>query len=205
MGNTDYILNLRLIWGKIAGCYLEFGTFETVRRSVRELLRKLRRPREGLDISLLSDNLAIGAAPKSLHSIRQLRDWGFNYVIDLREERKQSDILAKTKELCVQCVPFYDDWRPLSKLIFKELADTIKDTLIPKNANKLLICCGAGEHRAPLAGVLALVIMGHSIDTAISLIIKSRSKAELLPVYMKSLRQYLASNATIEPNKEYSF
>ena len=85
----------------------------------------------------------------------------------------------------------YDDWRPKPPELYQKLEIEIKKVLFLKNNGKLFICCGAGEHRAPLAGVLGLVTMGYSLECAVAEVIKARPQAELLPVYKSSLIQFL--------------
>ena len=191
MVNVQSISKTKLYWRKIGGCYREFGTIETVRRMGRELFRPLRKSETGLDISLVTKDLAIGAAPKSFSSIRRLRDLGFMHVIDLRAERKQSDILAETREVSVRWVPIYDDWSYKPQGFYQKLEIEIKKMLLLENGRKIFICCGAGEHRAPLAGVLALVVMGYSTESAVAMIKKVRPQAELPSAYKSSLIQFL--------------
>ena len=191
MISVQSISKTKLYWRKIGGCYREFGVIETTRRTLRELFRPLRKSETGLDISLVTKDLAIGAAPKSFSSIRRLRDLGFMHVIDLRAERKQSDIFAETKEVSVRWVPIYDDWSYKPQEFYRKLEIEIKKILLLGNGRKLFICCGAGEHRAPLAGVLALVVMGYSTESAITMVKEARPEAELLPAYKSTLIEYL--------------
>ncbi len=141
-----------------------------------------------LDISSVTPKLAIGAAPKSLAAIRQMRNFAISHVLDLRAERKKTDHLLCVRDLHVRWVPFYDDWRPKPIAVFRQIADAIKHT---GNEGKLFICCGAGEHRAPLGGVVALLIDGYTIDHAIELIQRARPVAEILPIYRSSLMEFV--------------
>jgi len=164
---------------------------ETFRRTVHELTRLFKNYEDVLDISSVTENLAVGAAPRSMNATKRLSELGFKHIIDLRAERKKTDILANTKDVSVQWIPIYDDWRPKPSEFFQNLNTEIKTILCSKNSGKLLLCCGAGEHRAPLAGVLALVSMGHSLDVAMEMVQKKRPVAELLPVYKSSLIEFL--------------
>jgi len=166
---------------------------ETARRTLRELIRPLKKSENRLDISLVTNDLAIGAAPRSSHSINKLRDLGFRHVIDLRAERNPSDILMNTEDFLVRWVPIYDDWRPKPPEVYRKLEVEIKEILLSGDGGKLFICCGAGEHRAPLAGVLALVVMGYSTESAITRVKEARPKAELLPAYKSTLIEFLGS------------
>lgn len=195
------ISRYKLIWMKAQGCYYEFGLKETMRRIAKEILSPVRAAVNGLDISIVTEKLAIGASPTSHEAIRQLLNLGFKRIIDLRAERKQSDILSGRRDILVDWIPTYDDWKPKSFELFEELHNALNPVL--KNSHtKLLICCGAGEHRAPLAGVVALIMMGYPLDTAIGMIQRARPVAELLPVYVSSLKQFLAStNRVFQPIK----
>jgi hypothetical protein len=191
MVNVKIISKPELFWRKTQGCRREFGLIETIRRTVRQVIHTLIKEESRLDISIITNNLAIGTAPNSFNSIKYLKDLGFEHIIDLRAERKQADILAATKEFVVKWVPTYDDWRPKSPEFYRQLEIEIKKTLSSKNGSKLLLCCGAGEHRAPLAGVLALVTMGYSFQLAAAMVKKARPRVELLSAYRSSLVEFL--------------
>jgi hypothetical protein len=179
-----------LILHKTLGCYNEFGLAETLRRIIREW-RHLFKSAPTFDISLVTKVFGIGAAPRSYDFLIQLKTFGFRHLIDLRAERKLEDILAETDEILVHWVPTFDDWKPISPDFFRKLEIQIKSILASGDDPSFFICCGAGEHRAPLAGVLSLVVMGHSLEMAVEMIQKARPKAELLPVYLSSLKSYL--------------
>jgi hypothetical protein len=169
---------------------------ETVRRIGKEILRPVRAPIGGLDISIITERLAIGASPESHEAIRQLLSLGFKHIIDLRGERKRSDILVGTEDILVNWVPTYDNWKPKPDEFFSELVNEVNYFLSSMDKGKLFICCSAGEHRAPLAGVLALIMMGYPLDTATVMIQRARPVAELLPVYLTSLRRFVESIST---------
>lgn len=190
--NDKLISTTELYWRKFQGCYGEFGLLETIRRTLRELIRSPGRSVDILDVSLVTENLVIGAAPRSSDGIKRLKVLGFSYVIDLRAERKQSDILVQTQEISVSWVPTYDDWRHKSAEFYRDLTNVLNSIL--NNGEKLLVCCGAGEHRAPLAGVLALVTIGYSLEAAVATVQEARTGAELLPVYISSLVEFLENN-----------
>ena len=94
----------------------------------------------------------------------------------------------------VKWIPIYDDWRPKPPEFYRELISTVNEILLRKNSGGLFLCCGAGEHRAPLAGVVVLVMMGHSLESAIETVRKARTMAEILPVYKSSLIEFLRGN-----------
>jgi hypothetical protein len=193
MNHPQSISGIELIWSKALGCYCEFGLKETVRRIAKEILGPARPSGAGLDISIVTEKLAIGASPKSHEAIMQLLNLGFKHIIDLRAERKQSDILVGTEDILVNWVPTYDNWKPEPDDFFRNLVNEVNYFLSSKGNGKLFICCGAGEHRAPLAGVLALAMMGYPLDTGIMMVQRARPVAELLPVYLTSLRTFLES------------
>jgi hypothetical protein len=103
--------------------------------------------------------------------------------------------LAKTKDLCVHWVPTYDDWTAKPTEFFQELKFEITRILFSNDGGRLFICCGAGEHRAPLGGVLALVMMEYPLESAVQKIQEVRKEAEILPVYKSSLIKFLSESA----------
>ena len=164
---------------------------------LREMFRFARGFDNYLDISLIKDNFAIGAAPRSTNALEHLTNLGFDHIIDLRAERKSTDMLATTNVVLVHWVPIYDDWKPKSASFFGQLEIKLR-SLLSNNERKVFMCCGAGEHRAPLGGLLALVSMGHPLDTAVEMIQQARPIAEFLPVYISSLKQFLETAAHTE-------
>jgi len=158
----------------------------------RELYRLFSISKQQLNISLITKYLAVGAAPRTTDALESLRDLGVSHILDLRAERKQSDILVNAEKVSVSWVPTYDDWRPKSAEFYRDLTNVLNSIL--NNGEKLLVCCGAGEHRAPLAGVLALVTMGYSLDAAAEMVQKARPVAEILPAYRSSLVEFLEAN-----------
>jgi protein-tyrosine phosphatase len=180
---------VELYYEKILGCSAEFGIFETLRRIKRELARKRG---DALDISWVTGQLAIGAAPHGPELLKSLADLEISDVVDLRAEKKEKDVLSGLRIFKIHWVPTYDDWRPKSFKFYDQLIHTSKE--IARNSeHRVLICCGAGEHRAPLAGAVALMTRGFSLEEAIALIRKARPVAEFLPVYVRSLEEYMKS------------
>jgi len=169
---------------------------EALRRVKKEILRAGNNSSH-LDISWLTEKLAIGAAPRDTESLIRLRTMMITDIIDLRAERKENDALASIKTLNVHWIPIYDDWLPKNSEFFKLLSRQT-DSVCRNPEKKLAVCCGAGEHRAPLGGAVALWSMGYSLGEALELIKKSRPVAEFLPVYLNSLRDYLKSMQTAE-------
>lgn len=204
MNHSQSISGIELIWSKTLGCYREFGLKETARRVVKEILRPARAVAHGLDISIITEKLAIGASPKSDEAIRQLLNLGYRHIIDLRAERKRSDILVAAENIRVSWVPTYDNWKAKPHQFFKAVVNEVDCFLSSADNGKLFICCGAGEHRAPLTGVLALVMMGYPVDTSISMIQRARPVAELLPVYISSLKRYIESTTQVNGNGSIS-
>lgn len=191
MGINRNISKIKIYWKKTKGCYDEFGLIETLRRMVRESRRILMKSGDVLDISLVTERLAIGAAPKMLNALRDLKLLGFTNVIDLRAERKSSDILVSTKDVSVMWVPTYDDWRAKPPEFFKLLAKEIDKVFTTNEDKKLFICCGEGKHRAPLAGVIALVKLKYPLELAMTTIQEKREVTELITTYKKSLIDFL--------------
>lgn len=202
MDDVQAISIMELIWRKTQGCYREFGFREIFRRFIRESLRAMGKSKNPVDISSVIEEFSIGAAPKSTDGVRHLRKLGFSHLIDLRAERRKTDILAKTKEISVHWVPTYDDWRPKPTEFFSKLETVIKKILLSNGNARFLLCCAAGEHRAPLAGVLALVLMGYSLDKAVKTIGKARPAAELLPSYQSSLSEFVHTKLAHRGSRE---
>lgn len=178
---------------------------EVVRRMFAEFWRLMKRDKICLDISIVNEKLAVGAAPKSFGEVRELQHLGFCHVIDLRAERRKSDILAKSPDMQIAWLPTYDDWKPKSFHFFKSILLEINKIDFQRDAVKLCICCGAGEHRAPLVGTLALVTLGYSLEDAAMLIKKARPRAEFLSIYISCLQNFIQTVGIeeIRPSKSF--
>lgn len=177
---------------KLLGTLQEFGIAESIRRIRKEIFRK---NSNALDISWVTGRLGVGAAPRGSGPIKVLANFNISDLIDLRAERSSADSLLDPCAFKVHWVPIYDDWKPKEFKFFEQLIQTI-DRITRDRDYKILICCGAGEHRAPLGGAVALLTLGYSLGEAIELLKKARPVAELLPVYVRSLEEYIKSKNT---------
>ena len=182
-----------LLYKKARGCLFEFGAIEVFKRIAKECSRKSAPISLDPDISPLDQSLAIGAAPRSRPALDRLVEQGYDHIIDLRAERKADDVLNGPTQINMHAVPTYDDWLPKPIEFFQSLVRQIASIRAVPN-HRLLICCGAGEHRAPLAGAVALVETGDPIEEAMSKIKAARPVAEFLPVYVASLQRYYDSS-----------
>ena len=190
MKNLQKISTATLFLRKLSGCLQTFGLGETARRIFKETSRLVSGSRRDIDISMLTEKFSIGAAPKAHETVDELIHRGFQSIIDVRGERKDNDLLCSPKDgLKVYHVPIYDDWRPKPHEFFKEISDAAKK-MVSNGGGKFFICCGAGEHRAPLAGAVALIEMGYSLEEAMNTIKKARPVAEFLPAYVSSLEDF---------------
>lgn len=179
---------------KIQGCLTEFGLRETARRCWREIARAVRRrDTTHLDAHPVHPRLWVGAAPRSEAALAQLTAAGVRAVIDLRAERAGSDLLVRGGGLTVRWVPTYDDWRPKPAAFYAGLREAARAVWRDDPEARVLICCGAGEHRGPLGAALVLADLLHDLDEALRRIAAARPVAEFLPAYLRSLRAYWQS------------
>ena len=195
MQDSARLSPVTLYWRKLAGCQRLYGTRETVRRVVKELRRPPASVRFGAmpDVSFVHARIAVGAAPRTPEAIATLRSMSFTHVVDLRAERGASDLLASEKRLEVRWVPTYDDWLPKGPDFFGRLRAELNTVLHEQPDAQVFICCGAGEHRAPLGGVVALVTLGVPMDVAVKSVTGARAVAEILPPYSRSFSEFLKS------------
>jgi protein-tyrosine phosphatase len=59
----------------------------------------------------------------------------------------------------------------------------------------VLIHCTAGRHRSVMLGYAVLRLRGHDRARAAALVLRYRTQAELVPAYMRSVEQWLATAA----------
>ena len=69
--------------------------------------------------------------------LKHNKNFDFIYIIDLRAERKNSDILANTTEVIVKWIPIYDDWRPKQSGFFTDILSTVNEILLLQNRGGL--------------------------------------------------------------------
>jgi hypothetical protein len=186
--------SLSLAWYKFAGCTREFGFVESIRRIHKEISKSLAGDDKHLDISWIASQVAVGAAPRSGEMVEALKKTGVTDIIDLRAERDMdSDALCQERGLSVHWVPALDDWKPKTSAFFDPLFHQTQ-VILSDPQKKLFVCCGAGEHRAPLGGIVALITLGWTMDDAMYQIRGKRPVSEFLTPYVSSLKNYKGLN-----------
>jgi hypothetical protein len=180
-----------LLWRKLAGSLRTFGVRDMLRRCAKEATRLFRHRAVGaVDVTEVHVRLLVGAAPRSTAAVQLLSAAGITHVLDLRAERRATDPLARTDVVAVHWIPTYDDWRPKDETFYSAIEEAAQAVWRRSPGARLLVCCGAGEHRGPLGGAVVLADLLGDLDEALRRVAAARPVAEFLPAYEQSLRAY---------------
>lgn len=150
---------------------------------------KARRRRVGMDITWVTDRIAVGGGIWNAENMAAVWRAGVTHVIDMQIEFDDTP-LARAHDIEVCWNPVDDDFEPKSADVF---ARGVKFALaaLEQDGTKLFVHCAAGVHRAPMMTLALLGVMGWAIEDAMELIGGKRPAADFAEVYVKSVEGYL--------------
>ena len=149
----------------------------------------LKRRRVGMDITWLTDRIAVGGGIWTPDNMAAVARAGITHVIDMQIEFDDTR-LAAPHGIVVCWNPVDDDFEPKPPEVF---ARGVKFALgaLEKNEAKLFVHCAAGVHRAPMMALALLAVMGWSVEDAMDLIEMRRPVADFAGVYVRSVENFL--------------
>jgi protein-tyrosine phosphatase len=169
---------------------LRVGHSPKHRKSDNRRTRKTARER-GMDISWLTDRIAIGGGIWNADNMEKLAREGITHIIDMQIEFDDTD-LAADHGIAVLWNGTDDDFEPKPADLFRRGVDFAQAALAGENA-KLFIHCAAGVHRAPMMALAVLGAMGWDLEDAMDLIESRRAAADFADVYVRSVEEFLES------------
>ncbi len=144
-----------------------------------------------MDITWLTDRIAIGGAIWLQDNMTQLARMGVTHVINMQAEFDDGP-LAQACGVDLLWNAIDDDFLPKPPEVFSRGVEYATNALRQEDS-KLYIHCAAGVHRAPMMTLALLCAQGMELLEAVYLIEDRRPVAEFPEVYLESVRGYLRS------------
>jgi len=148
-----------------------------------------RHHRIGMDITWLTDRLAVGGGIWSAENMAKVAEAGITHIIDMQIEFDDTP-LAVEFGIEVLWNPTDDDFELKPAGLFRRGVDFAERALERADA-KVFIHCAAGVHRAPMMALAVLGSMGWSLEDAMELIEGRRPVADFADVYVESVQNFL--------------
>ncbi len=144
-----------------------------------------------LDYDYITDRLAVGAGVWDRENLDVLKRAGFTHIINTQIEfDDRSLLLSGDHEPQVLDLGTDDDFQPKPAQLFFGWVRFALDALARPDT-KLLIHCASGIHRAPMAALALLRVLGYSRHDALSLLRARRPQADFPDVYLDSVEAFL--------------
>ena len=151
--------------------------------------RRVRRRRVGMDITWVTDRIAVGGGIWNAENMAAVSRAGITHIIDMQIEFDDT-ALAGQHGIAVCWNPVDDDFAPKSADVFARGVEFALAAL-KEDGTKLFIHCAAGVHRAPMMTLALLAVMGWTMEDAMKLIEARRPVADFAEVYVRSVEKYL--------------
>ncbi len=151
--------------------------------------RKVRRRRVGMDITWVTDRIAVGGGIWNAGNMAAVSRAGITHIIDMQIEFDDTS-LAGPHGIAVCWNPVDDDFAPKPAEVFARGVKFAVEAL-QEDGTKLFVHCAAGVHRAPMMTLALLGVMGWSVEDAIGLIEGRRPAADFAEVYVRSVERFL--------------
>jgi len=164
-------------------------------RSSLEILRqaaKAARHRTGMDITWLTDRIAVGGGIWTAENMAKVARAGVTHIIDMQIEFDDTP-LGEEHGIVVLWNPTDDDFETKPATLFRRGVEFAQAALEEPEA-KLFIHCAAGVHRAPMMALALLGSMGWAVDSARDLIEARRPVVDFADVYVRSVEEFLAGD-----------
>ena len=142
-----------------------------------------------MDITWLTDRIAVGGGIWSPENMAMVAKEGITHIIDMQIEFDDT-ALAKEHGIEVLWNPTDDDFESKPAGLFRRGVEFATEAL-NGNGSKLFIHCAAGVHRGPMMALAVLASMGWDLEDAQELIERRRPAADLAPVYVESVEKFL--------------
>lgn len=142
-----------------------------------------------MDISFLTQRLAVGEGIWTSERMGHLAVLGFTHIISVQAEFDERD-LARPHGLEVLWNPTDDDFLPKPIEFFQRSVSFAMEALA-REESQLYVHCAAGIHRAPLTCAAILCALGYALEDTMDLIRQRRPAVDFPPVYVSSLERFV--------------
>jgi protein-tyrosine phosphatase len=154
-----------------------------------------RRTRTGMDITWLTDRIAVGGGIWSAENMAKVAQEGITHIIDMQIEFDDTP-LAVGHGIEVLWNPTDDDFEMKPAELFRRGVE-FAEAAFEGHEAKVFIHCAAGVHRAPMMALALLGSMGWNVEDAMQLIEGRRPVADFADVYVASVERFL--NGGLQP------
>ena len=151
--------------------------------------RKFRRRKAGMDITWVTDRIAVGGGIWNAENMAAVARAGITHIIDMQIEFDDT-ALAVPHGIAVCWNPVDDDFEPKPAEVFTR-GVAFGLTALEAGEAKLFVHCAAGVHRAPMMTLALLGVMGWTMQDAMDLIEARRPAADFAEVYVQSVEKFL--------------
>ena len=162
-------------------------------RGLTRVPENARGVRQGMDMSWITDRIAVGGGIWTEKKMDEVARNGITHIIDMQMEFDDT-ALAEPFGIEVLWNPIDDDFRPKSPDVFQRGVEFAL-TALEQHNSKVYIHCAAGVHRAPMMTLALLRVLGFSLEAAIDLVEERRPVVDFADVYVRSVEEYVRSNA----------
>jgi protein-tyrosine phosphatase len=142
-----------------------------------------------MDISWLTERIAIGGGIWNAENMAKVAEEGVTHIIDMQIEFDDTP-LAEQHGIEVLWNPTDDDFESKPAALFQRGVEFALGALENGEA-KLFIHCAAGVHRGPMMALAVLGSMGWELGKARELIETRRPVADFAEVYVRSVEKFL--------------
>jgi protein-tyrosine phosphatase len=157
-----------------------------------KVLRRAAKPaghRKGMDITWLTDRIAVGGGIWTAGNMAKVAEAGVTHIIDMQIEFDDTP-LGEEQGIVVLWNPTDDDFETKPEWLFRRGVEFAQAALEQPDA-KLFIHCAAGVHRAPMMALALLGSMGWAVEDAIELIETRRPLVDFAEAYVRSVEEFL--------------
>ena len=151
--------------------------------------RKVRRRKVGIDITWVTDRIAVGGGIWNAENMAAVSRAGITHIIDMQIEFDDTP-LAERHGIEVCWNPVDDDFELKPAQVFAR-GVSFALAALERSEAKLFVHCAAGVHRAPMMTLALLGVMGWTVDDAMELIGGRRPVADFADVYVRSVERFL--------------
>jgi protein-tyrosine phosphatase len=151
--------------------------------------RKVRRRRVGIDITWVTERIAVGGGIWNAENMAAVSRAGITHIIDMQIEFDDTP-LAGRHGIAVCWNPVDDDFELKPPEVFARGVEFALAALEEAEA-KLFVHCAAGVHRAPMMTLALLGAMGWTVEDGVELIERRRPVADFADVYVRSVEEFL--------------
>jgi protein-tyrosine phosphatase len=163
-------------------------------RSHRPAGETLAPHKKGMDITWLTDRIAVGGGIWNADNMHTVARAGITHIVDMQIEFDDTP-LARPHGIEVLWNPTDDDFEMKPAGLFRRGVDFAEAALGSKDA-KVFIHCAAGVHRAPMMALAILGSMGWELEEAMQLIESRRAVADFADVYVRSVEEFLGGKSS---------